>query len=95
MVEVAERSRPGGLGVDDAEEQATQQNRHLPCLTYGVGADAWFSPQAIHGVHNFGDNISPPHRNFVDKPVVADGRRRLHFVSPEGAGENRRNRTEE
>ena len=44
---------------------------------------------------NFGDNISPRHRNFVDKAVVADGRRRLHFVSPEGEGENRRNRTGE
>ena len=44
---------------------------------------------------NFGDNNSPRHRNFVDKAVVADGRRRLHFVSPEGAGENRRNRTGE
>jgi len=54
-----------------------------------------FSPQAIHGVHNFGDNIAHPHHNFVDKPVVAMADRRIHFVSPEGAGENRRNRAGE
>src|SRR5215204_1980577 len=42
MVEVAKWSRPGGLGVDDAEEQAAQQNRHLPCLTYGVRAARGF-----------------------------------------------------
>jgi hypothetical protein len=31
----------------------------------------------------------------VDKPVVGGMSRRIHFVSPEGAGENRRNRAGE
>jgi hypothetical protein len=95
MVEVAERSRPARLGVDHPEEQPTEQNRHLPCPTLRHGASGRFSPQAIHVVHNFGDNISQPHHKFVDKPVVAASYRRIQFVLPEGAGENRRNRAGE
>jgi hypothetical protein len=62
---------------------------------YARDAGAGFSPPAIHGVHNFGDNIAHPHHNFVDKAVVALADRRIQFVSPEGAGENRRNRAGE
>ena len=42
-------------------------------------------PQTVHIAHNLGDNFAPPHRNFVDKAVVAAWPRDVHFVLPEGA----------
>jgi len=43
-------------------------------------------PQIVHTGLKFGDNFVRIHRKFVDKPVVGQQARAVHFVLPEGAG---------